>query len=196
MIWASFRNDLGILTYSKTYSKTFWNIFYICWGRRHVAVAIKYVLKFARPLATGVSDPACYLVTTHPFFRVSSFFLPLPSFFWRVRVLGVAPSGALGPWPQPLGGDSFALIRHKIAPWAHFFDVWHLLKSSKFEYRFRHAFFMVFFDFVPISGTILAPCWEPFGYMFRALFGYHLFIYFWQNLKRFVYPLNMKKTLF
>ena len=52
------------------------------------------IKKFARPLATGVFKSLCtFFHMPYSFFLGSSFFLPSPSFFWRVRVLGAAPWG-------------------------------------------------------------------------------------------------------
>ena len=54
----------------------------------------KFGKKFARPLATGVFKSLCiFFHMPYSFFLGSSFFLPSPSFFWRVRVLGAAPWG-------------------------------------------------------------------------------------------------------
>ena len=51
-------------------------------------------MEFARPLATGVFKSLCiFFHMPYSFFLGSSFFLPSPSFFWRVRVLGAAPWG-------------------------------------------------------------------------------------------------------
>ena len=72
----------------------------------------------------------------------------------------------------------------------------HRLKSTIFLYRYRHAFLRVFFDFVPISGPILASFWHHVGYIFHAFFRITFSMFFLSNSKRFLSPLNMKNMFF